>query len=65
MKFNKSPVSDGLIVEFYSHSFNILGPLLTIVLNEGYSKSELTYIPRTSIVSLIYKKRMSNKSCNQ
>ena len=46
VKFNKSPGSDGLTVQFYSYFWNILGPLLIKVLNEGYKKIRISIYPK-------------------
>lgn len=56
MKLNKSPGADGLTAEFYSYFWNLLGKLITDVLNEGFTKSELSVSQRTGILSLLYKK---------
>ena len=53
MKCNKSPELDGLTIEFYNPFRDILGPVLTNVLNEGYNISELTYTQRTGFFIII------------
>ena len=56
MKLNRSPGSDGLSVEFYRFFWNETKDMVINSLNEGYTKGELSFTQRQSIVTLLYKK---------
>ena len=53
---NKSPGPDGLLVEFYSKFWNLLGPILLEVINSCYADSDLCDSMKTSNTRLVLRK---------
>ena len=61
LSLNRSPGLDGLTVEFYRHSWHLLGPLLLRVACECFRQGFLTNSMKGSITCLIFKKRGDRK----
>ena len=59
---NKAPGSDGFSVEFYTKFWDLLGPLLLMVVNMCFADGELSNSMKVSITRLIYKKRRDVKN---
>jgi hypothetical protein len=57
MKSNKAPGLDGLTVEFYREFWGKVNFFLIDVLNKSYDEKLLSFSQRTSISSLLFKKR--------
>ncbi len=55
MANNKSPGSDGLSKEFYTHFWNLLGNDLVEVFNVAYVANNLTESQSLAIITLLYK----------
>jgi hypothetical protein len=62
MKKNKSPGLDGLTSEFYQVFWNKISKLVLNSLNEGFQKGELSFTQKQSVLSLIFKKVILNRS---
>ena len=56
MTQNKSPGVDGLTIEFYKHSWPLIGDVLVSTFNGGYDNECLTDSQRMAVLSLIFRK---------
>ena len=56
MSTNKSPGSDGLLVEFYRRFWSLIGPDLVEILNYSFQHGSLSESQRRGIIRLLYKK---------
>lgn len=54
---DKAPGPDGFTAEFYAKFWNLLGPLVTEVINTCFEGGSLSETMKTSVTRLIYKKR--------
>ena len=57
MKLNKSPGLDGLPIEFYKTFWKKIQNILVGVYNYSYDENLLSFSERSSVLSLIFKKR--------
>lgn len=54
---DKAPGPDGFTAEFYAKFWNLLGPLVTEVINKCFEDGQLCETMKPSMTRLIYKKR--------